>query len=265
MSKVVVKDDAKILERVKESFQKMQKSWWEFAKLIYEVRETESYKLGGYETFKEYCEEELPSTNFKSIMKFVTVVEIMGKSIEAKLEKDKSYALPAYEACYTLSAMREGAMSKEDMSRLKRDVLERKLSYHKLRDRIKELLTTKKKELKRDIKKSEDEIMALTKKLEEDIGDVDVEIDDDIDGEEFADFDSVDVTDELVSDDYETTLDELFTTALQHSGELFDALEMVETGLKGASLNKKTEKFAMKIEKTYEKLDAVLTKIEEME
>lgn len=164
-----LREKALALEKAKEAFQKMQKTWWEFAKAIYEIRETKTYESVGYETFKDYCEVEFASTNFKSIMKLIKIVETMGKSIEAKIAIDKSYPPPGFDICYEISKKKAEIISVEDLSRLKRDALDKNLSYHKLRDRVRELLEKKRKEIKEFIKKSQDEIALLEKQLEKEI------------------------------------------------------------------------------------------------
>lgn len=273
MAKTIVKREGEViktsedglLELAKNHFSRMQRVWWDFAKVIHKIRETEAYK-SKYETFKEYCETEYPSTNYKVILKFCAIAESLGTVIESKLEKDKDYALPAYEACYALTTLNPEAVPKEEIARIKRDVLERKLSWHRLRDRVKELIESKRKETKDFVKKSEAEIEELQHKLEQeiDLSDEDEAIyDEAVDEGIVEELDADEPLDDLVSEDFENKLSESLGKIEKTAKDLTDQIEVAIPLIEESEYSKTMEKFAIKLDKTYVTMDKLLTIIQE--
>ncbi len=259
------------LKKARKAFSEMQRNWWEFAKNIYEISKDESYKEDGHETFKDFCEYEFPSMHFKTIIKYVSIVDKLGSTIEEKIKKDEFYCLPAYEACYSLVTLKEDIVTREELSRMKRDVFEKKLSYYKLRDQIKELTDSKSKVREDFIKKSEDEIGKLTIELE---AEIDEEIDGEVDthkdfsedeDEEYGDNFHGDIHEDLEESDYVHVRHPSFNKAIKLASELFDELELVDESLNKVKFSKEIERFAIKIDKTYTLLDQLLEKIEEMQ
>jgi hypothetical protein len=258
--------EEKVLDQARELFSQMQKSWWEFAKLIYAIREGETFKTKGFDTFKEYCESDFPEMHYKTILKFCSIVENWGKSIESKIEKDGAYALPAYEACYAVISLKEDALPKEELSRLKRDVLEKKLSYHRLREKMKELLEMKRKETKDFIKKSKEDITHLERELEDQIGDTD---EDDFmeaaqDEDVFTDFDESDLED-LTPDDFESDSTSLIHKTKKHCKDFSQTLEVLNTKIDTMPFNKELAELHGQLDHVYSLTDQLINTIQEMQ
>jgi hypothetical protein len=163
-----------MIEKARESFGKMQQSWWEFAKAIHEIRSVEAYTreaLGenGFDSFKEFCEHEFPSTDYNTIIKLCTVIERMGGMIETKLQKEEGYMIPSYHSCYTVATVKEEEVSKkEELSKLRKAVLENKIGFLKLRERLKELIKTKRRALHEEV---ETDVSELEKDLSRELED----------------------------------------------------------------------------------------------
>ncbi len=274
MTKTIVRREGEIiktsedglLELAKNQYHRMQRTWWDFAKVIHKIRTTEAYKSADYETFKDFCEAEYPSTNYKVILKFCAIAESLGHVIESKLEKDKEYALPAYESCYTLTTLNPEAVSREEIARIKRDVLEKKLSWHKLKDRVKELIETKRKEAKEFVKKSEDEIEKLQHQLEEeiDLSDEEEAIYDEAVEEGVVDeLDEEEPIDDLVAEDFDNKLSESLSKIEKLAKDLTDQIEVSIPLIEETEYSKSIEKFAIKVDKAFVTMDKLLTIIQE--
>lgn len=267
---VPIKEEEKILEQARELFSTMQKSWWEFAKLIYAIKEGETYKVKGFDTFKDYCEADYAEVNYKTVLKFCTIVESWGKHIESKIAKDSDYRIPAYEACYAVISVKDGSLPKEDVDKLKRDVLERKLSYHRLREKMKELLDSKRKETKDFVKKSSDDIKRLEDDLTSQIDDEDEEdttFSEDADSDAEPLFDSFDEgeLEDLSPEDFESNDDALVAKTTKHTKDLSETLKILGEKVDGMKLNKKIRSLAVDLDSLNNNVNDVLTIIEEMQ
>jgi hypothetical protein len=145
---VVAKQIAKMRTDARRAYGEMQKTWYMFAKVITNIRRTESFRemvsdhsKDNFNTFQEFCEEEFSSISFSTIMKFTKIVDRWEKILDARLSKDPHAALPAYESCYQLATVEE-KLSKEDFQKLRKGIVEGKFGYHSLRERLKEILET---------------------------------------------------------------------------------------------------------------------------
>jgi len=270
MTKKLVKSPPKleteedILERAREFFVNMQKSWWEFAKLIHAIKEGETFRVKGFETFRDYCESDYPETNYKTIMKFCTIVDTWGKAIDSKIAKDANYTLPAYESCYTVISVKDGILPKEDLDKLKRDVLEKKVSYHKLREKMKDLLDLKKSEIKAAVK-SVDELEKHERELEAQIKDEELE-DSEFSEEEGADlYDSFEEDDleDLAPEDLETDMSALVSKCHKMTKELHETLKLVEERIHELGYNEKVRKFAYDLDVLASVVNEILEHVEE--
>jgi hypothetical protein len=268
---VVTKDPAKmteedVLSRARELFTSMQKSWWEFAKLIYTIREGETYKVKGFDTFRDYCESDYPETNYKTIVKFCTIVDSWGKSIDAKFARDENFSLPAYESCYAVISVKDGILPKEEVDRLKKDVLEKKLSYHKLREKMKDLIDSMKRE-KKIIAKTSDEINDLEKQLNEEIEDEEIDIAMDTEEDSESLFDSFDEEEmeELAPQDYESKADALIAKSLKYSKDLNQTLKLLQEKMPTISYSKKLGEFGTELNSLLMQINEILEAIEEKE
>ncbi|HKZ00051.1 MAG TPA: hypothetical protein VJ112_02680 [Rhabdochlamydiaceae bacterium] len=172
--------EAKVLFQIaRDHFGNMQRSWYFFAKSIYLIKKNKSFE-GEFESFKEFCEKEYPSIDLKILYKFVSIVEGWADVIEARLEKDIEYRLPAYESFYQLSVHRK-KLPKEELSRLKKAVLDSKLGYLALRAKLKEYLEKHRKKIKKEVESdgAADVESEFLKDIKTDIDDEDPELDDD--------------------------------------------------------------------------------------
>lgn len=146
MKKEVADKPDKLIEKARDCYGSMQRSWWEFAKVVSEIRETETYKLGGYESFKEFCEGEYTSLSYSVIHKFTMIVERWFDAIEGRISKDADYQLPPYESCYIVGAIKEDSAPKEEISKLRKAILDNTISRQALKDRLKEIIAKKRRE-----------------------------------------------------------------------------------------------------------------------
>jgi hypothetical protein len=206
--------------------------------------------------------------HYKTILKFCSIVENWGKSIESKIEKDTEYALPAYEACYAVISLKEDALPKEELARLKRDVLEKKLSYHRLREKMKELLEMKRKETKDFIKKSKEDISHLEKELEDQIGDQDD--DDEVfsnsgdeDEDIYTDFEADDFED-LAPADFEKDADKLVEKTKKHCKDFSQTLDVLSEKIDKMTYSEDLAELHGQLDAMMPKIDGLIEAIQEM-
>jgi hypothetical protein len=163
-----------LIATAQECFGQMQRSWWGFAKSLHYIKTTR-YMDGKIEkfvyekvaeNFKDFCEKEYPSLSYQTIFKLVSVVEKMGESIEARIKKDDDYQPPSYDACYQLTTLKEDKVPKEEFSKLKKMVLDNKMSFQKLRDELKGFLRSYRTRVSHEVDRE-----ALEEEVLEDIGD----------------------------------------------------------------------------------------------
>jgi hypothetical protein len=163
------KELVKLVENARDQFLNMQNSWWSFAKIIFQIKETEAFRAVA-ETFKDYCGKEFPSMSYETLTKFCHIVENFQDTIDHRIEKDPDYSLPAYESCYRLTTLKEEVVPKEEISKLKKSVLDGKMTYASLKDRIKEVMSKAK---DRAIKEVETRAEKVEEQLLKDLGDED--------------------------------------------------------------------------------------------
>lgn len=137
------KTDKEIAEQLRNecrnAYGNFQKSWFEFARIVTEVQQSGAWEKLEFETFKEYCLEEFKDLNYGTIIKFIGIMSSkIGKLLTGKIEKEPLTALPAWETCYQLKVSEE-KFPKEEVPKLYKDVLERKISVREIRQKIKEV------------------------------------------------------------------------------------------------------------------------------
>jgi hypothetical protein len=154
-----------LIEQARMHFGQMQNSWWQFAKSIHAIKDKEAFKEAGYENFKFFCQGEYPTMNYVTIVKFMAIVESMQEAIESRLKDDK-YRLPSYEACYTIVSVKDPVIPKEEISKLRKAVLDSKLSYMAIREKLKELMKKKVKDYR---EKMDTTVQELEKELTDDL------------------------------------------------------------------------------------------------
>lgn len=167
-------DALRLRDSARKFYGEMQTSWLLFAKAIMEIRDSRAYKDFDKKSFQQFCIDEYPSMHFTTIMKTIKVAELWGKDLEMKLEKDEAYQLPAYESCYTLLNAKDDIPSPE-FQRLRKNILEGKLSYYALRDKLKDVVTAKKRR-KVEFKSEEQIEEELAASLKEEFGEEEFEI-----------------------------------------------------------------------------------------
>lgn len=264
MSKEVVPkkeaaDAMKVIEYARKSFGSMQRSWFDFAKSVYMIRETESYKKAGVApTFAEYCEKEFPTVSPSTMTRFMVIVEKWGEAIESRLKKDENYILPAYDSCYQL-ASKESRIPKEEFSKLKKAVLDNKLSVGRLLESIKDYIKKHKEKVEKEVSESYDKIEAqLTKDIQEDL---DVEEADFIGDDEDFMPEMVASSDEPEFDDEEEPEFSLESITMKVKF-LNDALPDLRNQV-GPRMNKKLIKLADELNTLFGHIDEFLNKVEE--
>ena len=161
------KELEKLVKDAREQFLSMQNSWWSFAKVIHQIRETEAFRAVA-DTFKDYCSKEFPTMNYETMTKFCSIVASFQDNIDHRIEKDPEYSLPAYESCYRLTTLKSDVVPKEEITKLKKAVLDGKMTYASLKDRIKEVLSKAK---DRTIKDIEVRAERVEEQLLKDLGD----------------------------------------------------------------------------------------------
>jgi len=150
-------------------FGQMQKSWFYFAKSISLIKSTGGF-LKFDPTFREFCEREYATVNYSTILKFIAIVDSWGTAIESRLKKDENYILPAYESFYQLTTV-QGRVPEAELSRLRKEVLDSRLGYHSLRERLKEHLVAHRKKVSAEVESSTEDIeKELIADLEEEDG-----------------------------------------------------------------------------------------------
>lgn len=154
-----------LIEQARRHFGQMQNSWWQFAKSIHAIKDKEAFKEAGYENFKFFCQGEYPTMNYVTIVKFMAIVESMQEAIESRM-KDETYRLPSYEACYTIISVKDPVIPKEEISKLRKAVLDSKLSYLAIREKLKELMKKKVKDYR---EKMDTTVQELEKELTDDL------------------------------------------------------------------------------------------------
>lgn len=119
------------------AYTNLQRGWFIFAKKISEIRANETWTEYGYESFKDFCLEEYPDVSFGTISKFISVIESWGTALEQRLLKSPDEPLPCFDACYELTVHAE-KLPAEELPKLRKSILERKISRDEVRARLQE-------------------------------------------------------------------------------------------------------------------------------
>lgn len=136
--KELTKED-KMIDEARLYFKELQQSWFRFAKIIWEVRTLAAYK-DNHDSFKDYCNAEFPSMEYTTLLKYCLVAENFAAAIEDKIKKDDSYVLPSYHSFYLVAGLKEDTLKKEEISKIRKMVLDAKIGYHSLREKLKEMV-----------------------------------------------------------------------------------------------------------------------------
>jgi len=184
-------------DKAKQAYAKLGRSWFEFAALVTRIHDEDAWKEMGFKSFREYCVDEFKNLDYSTVTKFVKVIKNWGSVIEKRLEKDPEALLPSWDTCYTYTNSEE-KIPKEEKGKIKKDILEGKVSASEIKSKVKEL--------------SEDESEKKSKKELEDI-------EKDVDGVEGDDDDDDEV--------YEVTEEELVILIKKHAMAIMDNLPLL--------------------------------------
>jgi hypothetical protein len=180
--KAEVKTAEDLVDMTRMAYSNFRSSWFEFAKSITEVHDSEAWNKLGHTTFKEYCLVEFSDMSYSTIVKFVSVMHShLGILLGSKVEKDPDAPLPAWETCYQVK-IAETKLPEEEMPKLYRDVLDCNLSLNKVMKKIEDI------KVKRDLIR----VKADSISDEDAFKTIDVDV---------VDEDEVEVEDEVVSDE----------------------------------------------------------------
>ncbi len=140
------KEDKQLLAQVKIAYANMQKSWWEFAKILHEIREKRIYIQAGFRSFRKYILSEFPTIYESTAAKQITIVSNWREEIEEKLRE--GIPLPAYESCYRVITAKDRCTD-EKYNQIKEDVLNNKISAGAVLREIKSVTDERKEKIRR--------------------------------------------------------------------------------------------------------------------
>lgn len=128
-----------VVNRCREYYTSVQKTWYMFAKSLKEIRDKEIFRTCGSLNLKDFCGKEFPSINYGTIIKTIKVVERFGDMIDARLSEDPKYTLPAYESCYQLINA-EGRIPAKKHKDLVKKIFDGKVSFYRFREEMKKII-----------------------------------------------------------------------------------------------------------------------------
>jgi len=128
-----------IINKCREYYTNVQKTWYMFAKSLREIRDKDIYKAHGSLNLKEFCSKEFPSINYGTIIKTIKVVEKFGHLIDEKLSDNPSYTLPAYESCYQLINAESKIPDRKHKDLVKK-IFNGEVSFYRFREEMKRIV-----------------------------------------------------------------------------------------------------------------------------
>jgi hypothetical protein len=205
VKKLAVRAAETRLKSARNHYTEMQNNWYMFAKDLKEIRDAHDHDALGAESFQKLCEREFPLLSYSLVSRFIQIAEKLGEQIDKRLEAT-DYRLPTYETCYQLTTI-QPKIEESEYNRLSKQILDEKLTVQAFRDRIKELVSTTKKQLRAKIDQETDAFMEQTQKeldrdlRESGINDNDLPLldDEDFEPEDGGDVEDVDDVGESVS------------------------------------------------------------------
>jgi hypothetical protein len=153
--------DIKLIELARVTYKRIYQSWLDFALVLQEIKIKEVFKKD-HEDMKSFCDAEFPDMGYSVICRLLAVAEDWGPAIKAMKTKKPDAILPSYTTCYELTVHKED-IKEDELARLRKDILERKILGEGLRERLKEII--KKREAK-GLKKEIKEDKKLERKIE---------------------------------------------------------------------------------------------------
>lgn len=178
------------------AYKAFQTSWYDFAKALKALRDGAEWETQGFDDMTSLCREKFPAIPATTISKFIKVVEEFGVAIEARSKTTK--ALPAYEALYMV-AVNEKNIPKEDAMRLRKAVIECKVSTREVREVVKGFVGKK-------VSSHAEGRSEKRKQRDEEIGIKKVEVEDAVETKEDVEVDEVEQITSSIDKDAATTL-----------------------------------------------------------
>jgi hypothetical protein len=231
--------DANLIELARSIYKRIYQSWLDFALCIFEIKKKEIWKKE-HEDMKSFCEENFPDMSYSVIVKLLAVAEDWGLAIHMMKKKKPDMVLPAYSTCYELTAHKE-YIKEDELARLRKDILERKLYLGGLQERLKEIV---KKRDEKSAKKEFKEDKKIERKLEK--------MERDEDNEEFE------IEEEELDGEVENSLDSQAKERIPHADDLLSNLPVLTSAMK--STTKGIVDLAEKLEKLEDVIGDYLTK-----
>lgn len=128
----------KLRDQARDAYGRFQRGWFDFARTVTMVHDTKIWTELGYDSFKEYALEEFKDLDYTVIVKFVKIMQgYFGKAIETRIKKYPNAQLPAWITCYQLT-IAEKNFSREDLPKLRKEVLEGKITRTEMVEKVKE-------------------------------------------------------------------------------------------------------------------------------
>lgn len=175
----------KLIETARQSYRAFHVSWYDFAKNMKQIKDNAEWEKSGHADLASLCREEFSGIPYATIVKFIKVVEDFGAVIESRLAKG-ALSLPSYDAMYEIHT-HESRLPKEESAKLRKLVVDGKISLRELRETIKNFVLkapskhAEGRRVKKDKRQEElaDEL-AVDKDVESITSDVDVDEDEEM-------------------------------------------------------------------------------------
>jgi len=135
------KKDATLVEaeglraEARKAYHSLQRSWFDFAKVVTVIHDSDVWENLGFEDFKGYCKEEFADLDYSRIVRLIRVCKDWGTLIEARLKKNPECQLPSWVTCYQLS-ISEKKLPEADIPKLKKNVLEGRVTRLEIKERV---------------------------------------------------------------------------------------------------------------------------------
>jgi hypothetical protein len=129
------KGDTSLLGETREAYRNFQFSWFQFAKKVKVVQDTDEWEKAGYENFKEYCLDEFPDVAYTTILKFIKVADSMGQALDQRLIKSPADGLPAFTTCYDFLTHQD-RIPKDEVPKIRKAIIEGKLTRHEMMEKV---------------------------------------------------------------------------------------------------------------------------------
>lgn len=231
--------EMKLLELARVAYKRIYQSWLDFALILQEIKIKEVWK-SEHEDMKSFCEAEFPDMGYSVVVKLLAVAEDWGPAIQAMKKKKPEAILPSYTTCYELTAAKE-SIKEDELARLRKDILDRKLYQDGLREKLKEIIKKREeKALKREIKED--------KKIEKKIERMKTD----------EDYEESEIDEDELDEEVESSLDAQAGELLVHADSLVSNLPVLTSAMK--STTKKIVDLAEKLESLEDIITDYLTK-----